>query len=165
MPSKRDAGAETSVEAGVNRGRNVNAQGSAKRILVIEDERNSREGLRQWLTAKGYRVGTARDGWEALRAIKAQAWDLAIVDLDLPPVMDLALTGWDLVRILRAYDQRVAVLVVSAAEESAVRAKLTELRVNGFLGKPIRLGQLCEAIRSLGDPPVPVGIPGDAARS
>jgi CheY-like chemotaxis protein len=108
-------------------------------------------------------VGTARDGWEALRAIKSHPWDLAIVDLDLPPVMDLALTGWDLVRILRAYDGRVAVLVVSAEEGPAVREKLVELRVNGFLGKPIRLGQLRVAIRSLGDSPIPVGTPGDPA--
>ncbi len=138
----------------------MSQQGSGKRILVIEDEHNSREGLRQWLTTEGYRVGTARDGWEALRAIKSQSWDLAIVDLDLPPVMDLTLTGWDLVRILRAYDGRVAVLVVSAEDGPAVREKLVELRVNGFLGKPIRLGQLRETIRSLGDPPIPVGTPG-----
>lgn len=131
--------------------------GEAKRILVIENEQSSREGLRRWLLAEGYRVGTARDGWEAIRSITSQAWDLAIVDLDLPPVMDIQLTGWDLVRILRAYDPRVPILVVSAEDGPGLRDQLQDRGVDRFLGKPLRLAQLREAIRILGVSKTPRG--------
>ncbi|MBI4536908.1 MAG: response regulator [candidate division NC10 bacterium] len=129
-----------------------------KHILVIEDEQNSREGLRQWLLADGHQVVTARDGWDALRVIKSQRLDVAVVDLDLPPVMGVTLSGWDLVRILRAYDDRVAVLVVSAEDWRTVRPQLEAFRVDGFLGKPIRLTLLRDMIRALG------GASGPAAR-
>jgi CheY-like chemotaxis protein len=48
-------------------------------------------------------VEAVSDGWQAYRKIKEGFFDLAIVDLELPPVLGVAMTGWDLVRILRAY--------------------------------------------------------------
>jgi CheY-like chemotaxis protein len=121
-----------------------------KKILVVDDDLHSREGLRDSLRGEGYRVETAADGWQAIRQVKEGHFDIAIIDLDLPPVHGLAMTGWDLARILRAYIPAIFIIVVSAEEMSAVKAQVQQLRVSEFLEKPISPSQLKSIVKALG---------------
>ncbi len=109
-------------------------------ILVVEDDQQSREGLRGWLVSHGYAVDTALDVVEALRRIKTSRHDMAIIDIHLPDRVLLGLDGWDLARIFRAYNPTGAVIVVSA--EEVMVAKDIRAEVDGFLRKPIELVQL-----------------------
>ena len=112
------------------------------RILIVEDEPQSREGLRLWLTARGHRVDAAGDGWQALRWIKAAHFDAAIIDLGLPPILGLALDGWDLVRILRAYAADTVLIVMTAGETRAPEALSRAIGGVTVLEKPLRLERL-----------------------
>jgi CheY-like chemotaxis protein len=68
-------------------------------ILVVEDEKESRDSLREILELEGYKVETAVNGREALDALQASADRICIVLLDLfMPVMD----GWQVIDQLRA---------------------------------------------------------------
>jgi CheY-like chemotaxis protein len=109
----------------------------SKKILVVDDERHSREGLRVSLLGAGYTVETAADSWQAIKKIKDFPFEVAIIDLDLPPVHGVTLSGWDLVRIFRAFNPAIAIVVVGAEESRDVKAQAEQLKVAEFLEKPI----------------------------
>jgi CheY-like chemotaxis protein len=111
-------------------------------VLVVDDHTPSRDGLKQWFSDRGWRVATAADGWEALTRIKTAAFEVAIVDLDLPPVHGVALSGWDVVRIVRALRPRTSILVLSAQGGHDVRALAERLGVSELVEKPIGRTQL-----------------------
>lgn len=87
-------------------------------VLVVEDETDSRETLRELLELEGYRVETAANGREALDQLTAFGDQICVVLLDLfMPVMD----GWQVIDELRA-DGRLAntkiVIITSAAHRA-----------------------------------------------
>jgi DNA-binding response OmpR family regulator len=98
--------------------------------------------LKQWFAERGWQVATAADGWEALTRIKAAPYEVAIVDLDLPPVHGVALSGWDVVRIVRALRPRTSILVLSAQGGRDVKALADRLGVSDLVEKPIGRTQL-----------------------
>lgn len=120
-----------------------------KRILVVDDDLHSREGLRESLRAEGFKVEAAADGWEAIRKVKEARFDIAIIDLDLPPVHGLSVSGWDLARIFRAYHPAISLIVVSAEEADILQAEAEQLRVVQFLEKPISPARLKMIVRTL----------------
>ena len=83
-------------------------------ILVVEDEKESRDTLRELLEFEGYNVETAGNGREALAALNASGDKICVVLLDLfMPVMD----GWQLIDQLRAdgrLDKTQIVIITSA---------------------------------------------------
>ncbi len=116
-------------------------------ILIIEDDLHSREGLRLTLTAEGYHVEAVRDGLHAIKKILEHRFSAAIVDINLPTIMDVTITGWDLVFLFHSIDPTMSIIVVSAEEGVEARAK--EGRVSGFLRKPIKPAQLKSMLKSL----------------
>ncbi|MFQ5847209.1 MAG: response regulator [Candidatus Methylomirabilales bacterium] len=120
-----------------------------KKILVVDDERHSREGLRVSLLGAGHIVETAADSWQAIKKIKEYPFEVAIIDLDLPPVHGVALSGWDLVRIVRAFNPASAIVVVGAEETRDMKAYAEQLEVSAFLEKPISPARLKAIVRVL----------------
>ena len=120
-----------------------------KKILVVDDDLHSREGLGDSLRTEGFRVETAADAWEAFRKVKEARFDIAIIDLNLPPVHGVSVSGWDLARIFRAYNPVIVLIVVSAEEAEVVRAKAEQMRVSMFLQKPINPSRLKTIVRAL----------------
>jgi DNA-binding response OmpR family regulator len=100
------------------------------RVLLVEDEPDIREMLRECLRAK-CTVRVAEDGIRALQLLSRQDFDALVVDLELP-----GLSGFTLVRMLRARGIRTPVLLVSAAPEAQTLAR--SIRVE-FLSKPFDL--------------------------
>lgn len=120
-----------------------------KRILVVDDDLHSREGLRDSLRAEGFKVEAAADGWEAIRKVKEARFDIAIIDLDLPPVHGVSVSGWDLARIFRAYHPAISLIVITAEEADVLRAEAEQMRVSQFLEKPINPARLKMIVRTL----------------
>jgi len=120
-----------------------------RRVLVIDDDVHGREGLRALLSAEGYGVETAADGLAAIRKMKDGGFDVAIIDLNLPELLGLTLSGWDLVRIQHAFDPGVAVVVISADLGTDAAARAEELEVEQCLEKPIDPVQLKAVLRTL----------------
>ncbi len=115
----------------------------------MDDDLHSREGLRDTLLSEGYRVDSSADSWQAIRKIKECPFDIAIIDLDLPDVHGVAVTGWDLVRIFRAYHPAISLIVIGAEDGKAMRAQAEQLRISEFLVKPISPSQLKGIVRTL----------------
>jgi CheY-like chemotaxis protein len=112
----------------------------AKRILVVEDDPETRASLRDLLVRNGYRVQTASNGHEALgRLLDEEQPSLIVLDLRMP-VMD----GPQLLTITRAYHRlaSIPVLVVTAAG-------LPQLTVESILEKPFRPDELLAHVERL----------------
>jgi DNA-binding NtrC family response regulator len=106
-------------------------------ILVADDEKNIREGLREALTLDGYDVATAADGTEALESITRGAVDLLITDLKMP-----RLSGEELLKSVTAQFPTMPVIILTGhgTIESAVQAMHDG--AYDFLTKPVNLDRL-----------------------
>ncbi len=108
-------------------------------ILVVEDDRELREIMREALELNGYTVVTAAEGQAALDAIVLiESVCLVIIDLLMP-----GMNGWDLFKELRARPEfaDVPVVVHSSAPSSAPEGATRVLR------KPLELTRLLEVVR------------------
>ena len=110
-----------------------------RRVLVVEDNRDSRETLRMLLELWGYRVEEAGDGLEGVR--KALDWkpDAAVVDIGMP-VMD----GYAMARRVRQALGRDILLVALTAYRD--REKALEAGFDEHLVKPVRAADLQRAL-------------------
>ena len=131
---------------------------TSRRILVVDDDRPSREGLCTALLREGHSVDTAADAWQAIVRLRIQSFDIAVVDLDLPAVHGVDLGGWDVVRIARAYQPDIALIVLSTDEDPTPGPDARVLGVTDILGKPISLRELTGLVAT-------TRVPGSPARS
>ena len=102
------------------------------RVLVVDDSITTRTLERHILERAGYLVELARDGVEALAALRAGSYDLVVTDLEMPN-----LDGIGLVRQMRATEALVAIptiLVTSVAAEETRRRALAA-GVNAYIVK------------------------------
>jgi len=110
-------------------------------ILIVEDDPEIRETLKEIIELEGYSVYTAPDGKKALDILRKPLDTPCLVLLDLMmPVMN----GWELLE-LREQDVLLAtipVIVVSAAGERATGTRATD-----YIKKPVDIDVLLKAIR------------------
>jgi CheY-like chemotaxis protein len=111
-----------------------------KNVLIVEDDRNSREGLKAILARYGYQADTSNDGLQAIKKIKETSFEVALIDINLPPVLDVEINGWDLIRIFRSFHPAINIIVVSG--EKGVQSRAERFNLVGCLEKPIRPAQL-----------------------
>jgi DNA-binding response OmpR family regulator len=106
-------------------------------ILVVEDDPDLRVTLRQALTAAGYAVDTAPDGQAALAAVASRSYALMVLDLGLPQI-----DGLDVLRRLRAGQNSVPVLVLTARDGLEHKVLGLKLGADDYLAKPFELEEL-----------------------
>jgi two-component system response regulator AtoC len=111
-------------------------------VLVIEDDDAAREGLREFLSAAGYRVRPAGSGSEALAAIAAAPADAVLLDLVIP-----APDGFEVLRRLRERDPRTPVIVMSALSQAEDVVRAMKLGAQDYLPKPFEVSELNLVLR------------------
>ena len=119
---------------------------SVIRVLIADDHTLVREGLRQLLGATAdIRVeGEAVNGDEALALVKANDYDLAVLDMSMP-----GLSGIELIRRLRLEKPRLRLLVLSMHGEAQYAARALKAGAVGYLTKDSASAQLVGAIRKV----------------
>lgn len=119
------------------------------RLLLVDPYGTSREGLGAALRDSGFTVETAEGSSEAIRKVGAGEFDLAIIDLDLPPAHGIAEDGWDLVRILRAADPALRMVLIAAECRPDTQAEALRYGAARLLEKPISPRELRTIVRGL----------------
>jgi|DewCreStandDraft_2_1066082.scaffolds.fasta_scaffold02454_6 two-component system phosphate regulon response regulator PhoB len=104
------------------------------RILVVEDEPDIAALVAFHLAREGYRVRTAATGEEALASVESERPDLVVLDLMLPG----GLSGWDVLRSLRARPEWAEVPVIVLTARGAEEDRLTGFRAGAddYVAKP-----------------------------
>jgi two-component system response regulator MprA len=115
------------------------------KILVVDDERAVRESLRRALELEGYEIELASDGEEALGRLGAEpAVDVAILDVLMPGV-----DGLEVCRRLRASQNPVPILMLTARTEVDSRVAGLDAGADDYLPKPFALAELLARVRAL----------------
>ena len=122
-----------------------------KRILVIEDDLQVQLAIRDLMRSVGYDAVGESDWWEALRLMKENPFDLAIVDIHLSRVGTRPLTGLDLIPLLRTLKPRMPVVVMSAYGDQQFRATGLKQGAAIYLEKPVEPVHLMRIVRRLLD--------------
>jgi chemosensory pili system protein ChpA (sensor histidine kinase/response regulator) len=117
-----------------------------RRILVADDSRAVREALTRMLSAVGYVVDAAQDGWEAWEMLQDVDYDLLVTDLEMPRV-----GGFELIEKVRHQDkwQRLPILVVSSKSGDAQRLRAVQVGANAFVPKPVSKPAMLEQVATL----------------
>ena len=114
------------------------------RILVADDDKNTRRLLRAVLEEENYTVFTAENGEEALRVLDREHIDLAVVDIMMPQ-MD----GYEFTSFLRENDNNLPILMISAKQLPADRRKGFLVGIDDYMTKPIDEVEMLLRIRAL----------------
>jgi DNA-binding response OmpR family regulator len=114
------------------------------RVLVVEDSRSLAEVLVEGLRDQGMAVDSAGDGLEAVAKLDLSAYDVVVLDRDLP-----GLHGDTLCRMITERDDRVMVLMLTAAGTPGDRVSGLGLGADDYLAKPFHFPELVLRIRAL----------------
>ncbi len=117
----------------------------AMKVLVVDDERAVRDSLRRALELEGYEVELADDGEEALQRLSGSAQADAVI-LD---VLMSGIDGLEVCRRLRAEDNAVPVLMLTARAEVDSRVAGLDAGADDYLPKPFALAELLARLRAL----------------
>ena len=122
-------------------------------ILLVDDEPNLRELLRQMLELGGYDVVEAEDGLEALEKLEIVEPDIMILDVMMPK-----LDGVSLCKQLRADTvfARLPIIMVSGKTQYKAVQEGLAAGANQYLCKPITVQELLQSVRSLLPAPSPL---------
>ncbi|HEX6996977.1 MAG TPA: response regulator transcription factor [Gammaproteobacteria bacterium] len=107
------------------------------RILVVDDEEHLAEGIRENLEAEGYRADVAHDGLEGLAKVRAEHYDLIVLDVMMPN-MD----GLELCEQIRREGRQTPVLFLTVKGDAADRVRGFEAGGDDYLAKPFHLREL-----------------------
>jgi DNA-binding response OmpR family regulator len=103
------------------------------RLLVVDDNPDNRDVLKQLLSRQGHTIGLAENGKVALEMMRSAAWDLVLLDI-MMPIMD----GYEALRQIKADEKLrdVPVIVVSALDEIQSVVRCIEMGAEDYLTKP-----------------------------
>ena len=115
-----------------------------KRILVVEDQLDNRQILRDLLGSVGYEMSEAENGQQALDAVARQRPDLILMDIQLP-IMD----GYEATRRIKANPdpKNIPVIVVTSYALSGDEGKAREAGCDAYVTKPYSPRALLAKIR------------------
>jgi DNA-binding response OmpR family regulator len=120
--------------------------GTARTVLLVEDEPDVRLATRLLLERAGYAVIEARGGEEALAQVGKTKVDAVFLDLQLPGI-----DGWSVLEELRAPDgsSLPPVIIVTAQTDPSSVARSAELGASGYIIKPFRAADLTQALEAV----------------
>jgi two-component system response regulator MprA len=117
---------------------------TAMRILVADDEMAVRDALGRALSSEGYEVAFAGNGRETLIAVERDEPDAAVLDVMMPPP-----DGLEVCRRLRAADNMIPILMLTARREVSDRVAGLDAGADDYLPKPFALDELLARLRAL----------------
>ncbi len=113
----------------------------AKYVLVVDDDRVILDGFKALLELKGYRVGTAENGRDALKEARNNFYNLALIDIKLPDM-----EGTELLSEFRRLNAQIKLIIITgfSTRENAINS--LNLGADGYLEKPLAPNNLLAMI-------------------
>jgi DNA-binding response OmpR family regulator len=117
---------------------------SSIHILVAEDDDHIREGLIDTLESEGYRVTSAADGRKAGDLLKADRFDLILLDIMMPEK-----SGYDLCREIRSKDPATPIIMLTAKGDEIDKVLGLKLGADDYITKPFGVHELLARISAV----------------
>ena len=115
---------------------------SGDRILLVEDDKEIREGVEIFLKSQGYEVFQAADGVEGLKVLEEREIDLAIVDVMMPRMDGITMTA----KLREKYD--FPVIFLSAKSEEVDKILGLNMGADDYITKPFTPMELMARVNS-----------------
>ena len=118
--------------------------GSAKTVLVVEDNELNMKLFHDLLEAHGYNIIQTKDGMDALRLAREHKPDLILMDIQLPEVSGLEVTKW-----IKEDDdlKSIPVIAVTAFAMKGDEEKIREGGCEAYIAKPISVTNFLETVQ------------------
>ncbi len=118
--------------------------GSAKTVLVVEDNELNMKLFHDLLEAHGYNILQTKDGMDALRLAREHKPDLILMDIQLPEVSGLEVTKW-----IKEDDElkSIPVIAVTAFAMKGDEEKIREGGCEAYIAKPISVTNFLETVQ------------------
>lgn len=115
-----------------------------KNILIVEDEPGMRMGLKDNLEFEGFSVDYAEDGSAGLQKIRANSYDLVLLDVMLPEI-----SGFEICKTIRKEGIKTPVILLTAKGEEIDKVLGLELGADDYVTKPFSLRELLARIKAV----------------
>jgi len=117
----------------------------SRKILIVEDNQDSRELVVKVLKNKGYETIEAADGEEALEKAVAEKPDLILLDISIPKI-----DGYEVAKRLKSQEEfrDIPIVALTAHAMKGDREKVIVAGFEGYISKPINVRELPEQVRS-----------------
>ena len=116
-----------------------------RKILIVEDNQDSRELVVKILKNKGYQMIEAADGEEALQKAVTERPNLILMDISIPKV-----DGYEVTRRLKSQEdfKDIPIVALTAHAMKGDREKFLGMGFEGYISKPINIHELPEQVRA-----------------
>lgn len=115
-----------------------------KRILIVEDEPNMVNGLKDNLEFEGYSIDTAMEGTTGLQKVTGNSYDLILLDIMLPEI-----SGLDICKTARKKGINTPIILLTAKGEEIDKVLGLELGADDYITKPFSLRELLARIKAI----------------
>jgi len=115
---------------------------SAGRVLVIDDDPQIRRAMRATLTARDYQVTDARTGEEGLEKLRSAAFDLVLLDMNMP-----GMGGLETCRLIRSSSE-VAIIMLTVSNTEKDKIGALDAGADDYVTKPFSMPELLARIRA-----------------
>ena len=102
-----------------------------RRMLIVEDERDLSDCLKEFFTMKGFSVESVFSGEEAVERLKQQAIDVVLLDVMLPGV-----SGLEVLRRIKAIRPEARVVIMTGIDQQDIREEAQHCGACGYITKP-----------------------------
>lgn len=116
-----------------------------RKILIVEDNEDSRELVVKVLRNKGYQTIEAADGEEALGKAVAEKPDLILLDISIPKI-----DGYEVAKKLKSDEELkdIPIVALTAHAMKGDREKVIVAGFEGYISKPVNVRELPDQVRS-----------------
>ena len=115
-----------------------------KKILIVEDEPNMVNGLKDNLEFEGYTIDTAMEGNTGLQKVTENSYDLILLDIMLPEI-----SGLDICKAARKKGINTPIILLTAKGEEIDKVLGLELGADDYITKPFSLRELLARIKAI----------------
>jgi len=115
---------------------------SSGRLLVVDDEPQIRRVLRATLSEQGYEVQDARNGEDALLAIRDSRFDLILLDMNMP-----GMGGLETCKMIRATSE-VSIIMLTVHDSERDKVSALDAGADDYITKPFSMPELLARIRA-----------------
>ena len=114
------------------------------KILIAEDDDNTREALREVLDGEGFEVVAATNGTDALKLFNKEKPDFVCLDVMMP-----GMTGYEVCKQIRKKDDKVPILFLTAKSEEVDTVLGLEIGADDYMTKPFGVKEVLARIRAI----------------
>ncbi len=111
------------------------------RILVVDDEEAFRYMLASLIEGEGYTVQSAADGVQAINAVQAKGFDVALLDVKMPKV-----DGVEVLKFIKEFAPDIEAIMVTAGGDLRLAAECMKLGAYDYITKPFSTEELLGTI-------------------